>query len=177
MKENEDVAESSVDLHQIWLGYVNEHMAVGAELSPSLEFTAFDVLERFFELHPLFSPRWEAIMSVVYSDAFDEDADAALITAAKVGSFDNWASLSAGVWRNLTERLLYCEVVIYSAAAADPFEITDRLPIGLSHEQQSMSLFLKYFLGHGRSIDRRVLPFKRRRSISFLSPSQSLQRH
>ena len=164
-----------MELSEIWLAYVNQHMAADAGKVPPLEFTASQTLERLFDLHPIFTARWDAMMSVKYNDAFDEEADNALANLAMTDSFVAWEQLSAGTWRVLVERLQYCEVVLAANMAVVPNSISNRLPIGLTRDQEARALLLRYLLGQGRTIDRQILPVKERRTFIALSPSQALR--
>jgi len=165
-----------MELNEIWLTYVNEHMAADAGKIPPIELTASQTLERLFDFHPMLSARWDTIMSVKYNDAFDEEADNALAHLAMTDSFAAWDQLSVGAWRVLVERLQYCEVVLGANMAAVPKAVTDRLPLGLTRDQEARALLLHYLLGHGRTIDRQILPVKERRNFASLSPNHVLRR-
>ena len=149
-----------MELNEVWLAYVNARIeAESAGLAP-VEFTAWSALERFFEFHPMFTARWDAITATPFNADFDEIADRALIHVAATDSFSEWDRLPAGGWRVISDRLMYSSVVLTVMAAKHPDSITDRLPQGLKPEEESKALLLKYLLGHGRSIDRHVLPLK-----------------
>jgi hypothetical protein len=164
-----------MELSEIWLAYVNEHMVADAGKFPPVEITASQTLERLFELHPIFTSRWDAIMSVKYTDAFDEEANNALAHLAMTDSFAAWDELSVGAWRVLVERLQYCEVVLVANMAAAPNAVLNHLPIGLTRDQEARALLLRYLLEQGRTIDRQILPVKEHRAFTVLSPSQALR--
>ena len=98
-----------MELSEIWLAYVNEHTVADAGKFPPVEITASQTLERLFELHPIFTSRWDAIMSVKYTDAFDEEANNALAHLAMTDSFAAWDELSvAKAARSARVKLAHC---------------------------------------------------------------------
>jgi hypothetical protein len=76
---------------------------------------------------------------------------------AEEDSFAPWDALPAGAWRVLFERFAYCSTVVAVNLAAGRASI-DRVPAGLSSQAQARALLLRYLLGPGRTIDRKVLP-------------------
>ena len=165
-----------MELNEIWLWYVNEHTVANAAARPSLEFRAWDTLERFFDLHPMITARYDAINTTRYSMEFDNVADGALAQMAMSDSFAGWEELPAGGWRVISERLLYSEVVLGVMAAKEQGTVIDRLPLGLTKERQAKALLLKYLLGHGRTIDRKVLPTRPDGSLPEFPAAQTLRR-
>lgn len=147
-----------MELNEIWLWYVNEHVEPKNVNKPAQEFRATDVLERLWDFHSFFSPRFDLIKATKYDEAFIENADGALANLAMKNSMDDWETLNAGTLRVLSERLLYTETVLAVMMVKEPETITDGLPQGLSQIVQSRALLLKYLLGHARKIDRRVFP-------------------
>ncbi|NVM42017.1 hypothetical protein HWX16_16940 [Ochrobactrum intermedium] len=164
-----------MELNEVWLVYANKHMLSNAADLPPIEFTASETLRCFFDVHPMFTGRWDAIMSVSFNAAFEEEADMGLVQLAATNSFKDWERLSAGAWRVINERMMYSEVVLSLTMAREPKSIMDRLPQGLGSDQQTIALLLKYLLGHGRTIDRRVLPVKDRRSLVEFGAMQTLR--
>lgn len=143
-------------LSEIWIWYCEQRLGSlpkrgAAALSPD------EVLQAFWTVHPHFTGRMDAIKAAPYSTDFDEEADGALSALAATDSFDTWDGLSVGAWRVLYERLAYCEVVVLANVAAGT-EVIDHLPPGLNRQSTERALLLRYLLGHGRTIDRRLLP-------------------
>lgn len=146
-----------MDLGKVWMEYCFE--AIGRPPKPPAlrPLTPWEVVERLFDFHPLFAPRHEEISATPYSTAFDDAADAALLTLARDDDLSSWEALSAGAWRVLMERLVYSEVVaIANVLAGTP--VIARLPPGLTRQQEGRALLLQFLLGGGRSIDRKLLP-------------------
>jgi len=146
-----------MSLDEIWLAYVNSHMDENAATTDAVEFRASQTLELFFDTHSLFSKRWGAIQATAFNAEFDGLADDALARVSMDDSFASWEQLPAGVWRVISDRLMYCEICLSVVMAQDD-RVTDHLPQGLRKDQQLKALLLKYLLGHGRTIDRHVLP-------------------
>jgi hypothetical protein len=165
-----------MELHEIWLWYVNEHISELDAKALPVKFTASGTMEKFFDLHPMFTARWDAITAVAFNEAFDDEADGALAECAISDSFAGWEALSAGGWRVLSDRLLYCELVLSVQWAREPETIIDRLPRGLSADRQTKALLLKYLLGHGRTIDRHVLPIKQTNTFPAVPATLTLRR-
>lgn len=163
-----------MELSEIWLWYCEQHIPAiampGAEgLSPE------KVLEDFWTFHPLFSGRSDVISATPYSTDFDEAADEALARMAMEDSFASWDGISAGAWRVLHERLVYCSVVV-SANLVAGSEVIVHLPSGLSPKVRARALLLRYLLGHGRTIDRRLLPKSLRGSAQPFPVSAPIRR-
>jgi hypothetical protein len=163
--------------NEVWLAYVNDRIKPKHVDRPPVELRAWQTLALFFDLHRLFTERWDAISATPYSVEFDDEADLALLQLAATDKMSGWEQLSAGAWRVLAERLLYCEVVLAAMGAQEPEAIMDRLPQGLKAGQQAHALLLKYLLGHGRTIDRQVLPLRQDERLPTFPSSQSLRKH
>lgn len=165
-----------MEMDEAWIWYVGQHVPKGALTRPPTEFIALQTLESFFDLHPMFTMRWDAINATPYSTEFDEIVDGALAQMAMADHFDGWEELPAGAWRVLAERLLYSEAVLAAMWAKEPETVIDRLPAGLSPERQSKALLLKYLLGSGRTIDRQMLRAKPDGSLPSFPAMQTLRR-
>jgi hypothetical protein len=147
-----------MDLSKLWLWYCEQHLSaadLAAQRTRAL--SPDEVMECFWTFHPLFTGRMDAIKATPYSTDFDDSADEALGMMAMEDSFALWDALPAGTWRVLYERFSYCSVVVAANMAAGTVSI-DRVPAGLSSQATARALLLRYLLGHGRTIDRKVLP-------------------
>jgi hypothetical protein len=147
-----------MDLSGVWLWYCEQHLspaAIAAQRTEAL--SAEQVMEHFWTFHPLFSGRLDAIRATPYSTDFDDGADEALAQLAIEDSFAGWDALSAGVWRVLHERFMFCSVVV-AANMLEGAATMERIPAGLSSQAAARALLLRWLLGHGRTIDRKVLP-------------------
>jgi hypothetical protein len=145
-----------MELSDVWKWYCEQHMPMGARLA--LEpVSPTQAHELFFAMNGLFSARSDVLKSVPYDTAFDTEADDALLAMAMEDGFATWTSITAGAWRVLYERFLFCSLVLVANIKAGT-QVTDRLPSGLGPEHRAKALLLRYLLGHGRAIDRRVLP-------------------
>lgn len=143
-------------LSEIWLWYCEQH--IPAVATPGTEgLSPEKVLEDFWTFHPLFTGRTGVISATPYSTDFDDAADDALAQMALEDSFASWEGISAGTWRVLQERFVYCSTVVAANMAAGK-EVIDHLPSGLPPKARARALLLRYLLGHGRTIDRRLLP-------------------
>jgi len=166
-----------MEFNEVWLAYVNQRITEEMASRASLEFRAWGTLERFFEFHPMLTARWNAIAATSFNTDFDEIADRALVQVAATDSFASWDEhLPAGGWRVISDRLLYSQIVLCVMATKEPKAIMDGLPRGLTRDQENNALLLKYLLGHGRSIDRRVLPIRHDLSLGSFPRSQTLRR-
>lgn len=164
-----------MELEDIWLWYCEQRLGQPKERPDIEALEASEVLELLWTLHPLFTARSEAIAATPFSDAFNDEADGALAQMAIANSFKGWDRISAGAWRVLYERLVFCEtVIILNQAQGDGF--TTRLPAGLDQEDQMRALLLKLLLGEGRSIDRRLLARSPRGRAPSFPASTSLRR-
>ena len=147
-----------MDLSKVWQWYCEQHLSPRDLAALRVLPLAPDaVLAGFWAFQPLFTGRMDAIKAVPYSTDFDDSADEALVSMAMTDSFEGWDAINAGTWRVLHERFLYCSTVVAANMAAGT-AVIDRVPAGLSLEATSRALLLKYLLGHGRTIDRKVLP-------------------
>jgi len=165
-----------MELSEVWLQYVNDHLDPALAKKPPLEFTAWQTIERFFEIHPMLTARWDALAGTPFNAEFDEVADMALVQVAATDSFASWDNLVVGAWRVISDRLMYCEIVLGVTAAREPKGVMARLPQGLERNRQTKALLLKYLLGHGRTIDRRVLPIEHKRSPQAFPATQTLRK-
>ncbi len=166
-----------MELSGVWLWYCEQHLspdALAAQRTVAL--SPDDVMEAFFTFHPLFSGRLDAIRATPYSTDFDESADEALAQMAMSDSFESWEELTAGTWRVLYERFLYCSVVVAANMAAGRTSM-DRIPLGLSSQAAPRALLLRYLLGHGRNIDRQVLPQSSPGTAPPFPVSATIRRH
>lgn len=145
-----------MELSEIWMWYCEERLPKEGKRTPLIELAPWDALDLFFDLHPMFTARYDVINSVAYDTAFDGEADGALSHMARFDTFDGWDRLSAGGWRVISERLLWSETVI-AANAAEGTKVIAQLPRGLDRQSQSRALMLMYLLGGGRTIDPRML--------------------
>lgn len=147
-----------MDLSKLWIWYCEQHLSaadLAAQRTHAL--SPDEVMEFFSTFHPLFTGRMDAIAATPYSTDFDEISDQALGAMAMSDSFDLWDAMPAGAWRVLYERFLYCSVVVAANMAAGT-DVIDRVPSGLSSQATARALLLRYLLGHGRTIDRKLLP-------------------
>ncbi len=133
-------------------------------------------LEMLFAFHPLFTPRWDALEATPYSDAFDTEADEALLKLAELDNLDHWDGLSAGAWRVLWERLAFLEVVIIANMVAGTRVLTG-VPRSLDERSRSRMLLLTFVLGPARTIDRGVLPRSEPGTALRFPSSTALRRH
>lgn len=129
----------------------------GADSADAVKLTPWQTLELLWVFHPLFTPRWDGLQATSYSEAFDREADEALLRLAERDSLDHWEDLSAGAWRVLWERLAFLEVVILANEAAGTKVFTG-VPRSLDNLSRSRMLLLTFLLGPARTIDRDVLP-------------------
>lgn len=165
-----------MELKEVWLAYVNDRISAANAVLAPVEFTAEASMRRFFDLHPMFSARWAAINATPFNSDFDESADMALVQLAAKDSFDDWDRLPAGIWRVIGDRLMYSQIVLAVMMFKEPDRIIDRLPQGLTQQEQSKALLLKYLLGHGRSIDRHILPITHDLSLGSFPGAQTLRK-
>lgn len=147
-----------MSLSSVWLWYCEQHLSaaqLGAQRTRAL--SPDEVMEAFWTFHPLFIGRLDVIKATPYSKQFDVTADGALGAMAMTDSFASWEEMPAGAWRVLYERFVYCSTVVAANMAAGT-PVIDQVPAGLAPEKTARALLLRYLLGHGRTIDRRVLP-------------------
>lgn len=145
-----------MELENVWLWYCAERLGQPTE-QPAMEpLGPAEVLDLFWTFHAVFRPRHDAIAATPYSEAFDEEADGALAQLAIADSFAGWEAMSAGAWRVLYERFAYsCTVAM--ANEVEGTEVIASLPVGLDDRSRARALLLRFLLGGGRSIDRRLL--------------------
>ena len=164
-----------MELKDIWMWYCEQRLGA-AELPPPIPVSPWQAMELFWDMHPMFTARYDAIKAVPYSPAFDEEADGALAQMAITDSFDGWEGLSSGAWRVMSERLQYTEVVIL-ANEVQGSEVIAHLPLGLDRRSRVRALLLMFLLGGGRTIDRRLLPARPDGSLPAFPSTQTLKRH
>lgn len=146
-----------MELEDVWTWYCWQRLGEPVERPQMEPLTPEAGLKLLWEFHPLFTPRMDAIRATAYSDAFDDQADAALAALARDNDLASWNELDAGTWRVLYERLAYSETVMVVNMLAGTPSI-GRLPRGLDDASRSRAVLLQFLLGGGRSIDRRLLP-------------------
>lgn len=132
-----------------------------AELPPPVPVEPWEAVELFFDLHPMFTARFDVINSVAYDPNFDGEADEALLDLARTNSFDGWQNMSAGAWRVMAARFTYMETVAAGNAAAGT-EVMFHLPAGLGRESKTRALLIAFLLGDARTIPPKLLPKKGR---------------
>ncbi len=164
-----------MELDEIWLWYCEHRLGKELENIPPETFSPDDVLERLWVFLPMFTGRHDAIEATKYSKRFDGEADGALSYLATENETDGWDKMSAGAWRVLQERLTYCLIVI-CANKYEKVDVIDRLPAGLDRKEQSNALLLKYLLGHGRTVDRKVLPVSKPGTAPAFPPDMKLRK-
>ncbi|MBB4953994.1 hypothetical protein H4S14_002056 [Agrobacterium vitis] len=165
-----------MELSEIWLWYCGERFPNEEELPPPEPISPFGALELLFDLHPMFTARYDAIKLTPYNTAFDGEADGALAHMARFDSFDAWNTMTAGAWRVMNDRLAYAEAVLcVNEAEGNP--VIAHLPIGLDRQSQARALMLMYLLGGARTIDRRLLAARPDGSPPELPSQLPLQRH
>lgn len=163
-----------MEMSEIWMWYCGE-MFPGREMPAPEPISPWRVVELFFDFHPMFTARFDAIRATRYSTAFDDEADRALMHMARHDTMDGWERMTAGAWRVMYERLAYCEIVaLANEAAKKPF--IAHLPVGLDRQSQGRALLLMFLLGHGRTIDRRLLPQSPDGSLPAFPSTSLLQR-
>ncbi|NNV23918.1 hypothetical protein EHE22_26580 [Ochrobactrum pseudogrignonense] len=163
-------------LSEIWMWYCAERFPSETELPAMEPVSPWDAVELFFDLHPLFTARYDAIKLVPYDTAFDDEVDGALAHMARFDTFDGWDKMSAGAWRVMSERLSYAEAVVLANEAHKEPAIA-HLPIGLDRQSRARALLLMFLLGGARSIDRRLLPKQPDGSLPSFPATLLLQKH
>lgn len=145
-----------MELNEIWYWYCEQRFPHEKELPKPEPVAPWDALDLLFDLHPMFTARYDIINSVPYDMVFDGEVDGALCQLAQLNSFDGWDEMSAGAWRVMSERLLWSETVIAVNAAQDK-QVIAHLPVGLDRQSSARALMIMYLLGGGRTIDPKML--------------------
>lgn len=165
-----------MELSDVWIWYCEERFPNEEDLPKPEPVTPRQALELFFDLHPMFTERNDAIKLVAYNTAFDGEADGALAHLARFDTFDGWNEMSAGAWRVISERLLYAETVA-AANEAHGEPVIAHLPVGLDRKSRARALLLMFLLGGARTIDRRLLPERPDGSLPPFPGTLPLRKH
>lgn len=145
-----------MDLQEVALWYAEDRLGHPPDPRRRAELSPEEVLKLLWDFHPLFTPRYDAIRATAYDDAFDEEADMALVQLARTDDLSSWDGLTAGAWRVLAERLLYLETVAATNLAAGTKVFTS-IPRGLDRRSRGRFVLVLLLLGAARTIPREVI--------------------
>lgn len=163
-----------MELNEVWLWYSRSQLPDTITTIEPQALSPDDVMALFWTFHPLFAGMSDVIKSVPYSTDFDEEADLALVDLAADDAFDAWPEMSAGAWRVMYERFVFCSTVVAANMVAGT-RVIDQIPQGLSETAKARTLLLRYLLGHGRKIDRHILPLSRQGAAPHLPASRPIR--
>ncbi|KIC38129.1 hypothetical protein RA27_20370 [Ruegeria sp. ANG-R] len=164
-----------MQLSEVWMSYCADRFPEEKELPPPMPVDPWEALELLFELHPMFTARYDAIKSAPFDRIHDEETDGALCQLAMTDSFAGWDGLSAGGWRVMIERLIWSETVI-AANAAQNNPVIAHLPEGLDRMSSAKALLLMYLLGGGRDVDTRTLDARPRGTFPSLPAQRPIRK-
>lgn len=102
------------------------------------------LIELFWPLNDMFRARLPELRSLPYDEAFEGEADAALIAFSERPDASAWASISPGAWRVLLER--HQQMLVLAVANEKAGNPMCAIPAGAEEADQRIGLMLIWLL-------------------------------